>query len=147
MVLVLYPTVAFSDLVFTLATLYSFALNFGHNMFATIAFLSMIVASSLGVLRYFAVCCVHLIISFGVSTDFFDQHALATEISKFVGFPMLSLAVAFGQFDRRNKPFSYIVDVVILLAGWYICEKKYSFPIYEKILTTLAVAILIYGGT
>jgi hypothetical protein len=68
-------------------------------------------------------------------------------MSKFVAFPMLSLGVVFGNLERRNKPFSYVVDVVILLAGWFLFEKKFKVPKYEMVLYGTSFVLMMGTGT
>ena len=112
-----------------------------------IAFGLMATASSLGVLRYAQMSWHELTQArFGVSTGYYTQHAFATEMSKFIGFPMLSLGIIFGDLDRRNEPLSYVIDTLILAAGWYLCEKKFKIRRYEMILYGVSVALMLATG-
>ena len=67
-------------------------------------------------------------------------------MSKFIGFPMLSLGIIFGDLDRRNEPLSYVIDTLILAAGWYLCEKKFKIRRYEMILYGASVALMLATG-
>ncbi len=86
-------------------------------------------------------------IRFGVSASYYSQHVFATELSKFIGFPMLCMGVILANSNElRNEKLSYVMDFVILVVLWYLCEKKFKVRRYEMILYALSVLLIIATG-